>query len=91
MAVFLWAIFLGAIFQGHFTGVYFSSPRKNQQNLSPKIETRPEIVGARNYFLEFMLLRGMILHKTDFAILTVFRGSLAELCALLINAFENFS
>ena len=44
---------------------------KNQQNLSIKIKTWAEIVGARNYLLEIMSLRAMILHKTDFAILTV--------------------
>ena len=69
--IFRGAIFLGAIFQGHFTGVHFSWPMKNQQNLSIKIKTWAEIVGARNYLLEIMSLRAMILHKTDFAILTV--------------------
>ena len=37
--------------------------------------------------LEIMSLSEIILHKTDFAILS-FYVSLAELCALLINTFE---
>ena len=45
-------------------------------------------IGARNCLLEIMSLQAIILHKTDFVILTVYRVALAELCALLINTFE---
>ena len=46
------------------------------------------IVSARNCLLKIMSLRAIILRKTDFAIFAVYRVSLAEPCALLINIFE---
>ena len=54
-----------------FEQIFWRAPicswwKKNQQNLSTKIKT-----WARKCLLEFMYLGEIILHKTDFAILTV--------------------